>query len=112
MRLEQYINEGKSPGKKGEEAYIEDEYHDTVTTIKGKTEQQINWTRLFDRFGGYKKFLKASGLDDKHVKMSISTGEPNKKAREAIRRAVAKDIIKNGAKVTDTKKTVDQHMKS
>jgi len=59
----------------------------------------INWSHHFKRFGGAKKFLKAIGADMEDMKMWMSTGETPEKWRKKIRDAVAKDIIKNGAKV-------------
>ena len=55
--------------------------------------EEIQWQPLFDRFGGFKQFLKATGLSREAVKMYVSTGEPPERARKKIRAAVAKDII-------------------
>jgi hypothetical protein len=80
MKFQEYINEYMSPTPK-------------------KDDYTVGWDHHFKRFGGYKSFLKATDLKDSDVRMYISTGETPEAARKKIRSAVAKHIIKYGAKI-------------
>ena len=81
MKLIEYLNEMKQ----------EDGY-DTVT-IKGKKVEQINWKYHFEAYGGFKQFLKATGLKEDAVRIYMTLGEVPESARKKIRSAVAKRII-------------------
>jgi hypothetical protein len=72
MKLKQYLDEANEP---------------------------VNFEHHFKRFGGFKGFLKATGLKEPDVRMMISNGTVPEAARKKIRAAVAKHIIKHGAKV-------------
>jgi len=59
---------------------------------------EINFTGLFERFGGFKQFVKVIGANEHDVRLWISNGYIPKKWRNPIRVAVSNDIIKGISK--------------
>ena len=53
----------------------------------------INWKHHFENFGGFKEFMKATGLTKDEISKYVESGETPQDARQKIRKAVSKRII-------------------